>query len=361
MIQIADYYKKNTSTIANVNKFANVENCSDVFPFEGVYIGEFESVTGHRLPALLSFEEVNGLCFLSNSNNRELINLSLQTIVLRLIASLPTGLCKFILYDGTGLGANLITLSNLSSKITSGKIITSPHELLNLLKNIQEHIPNVIQKVLGYKHSGKTLIEYNSIANDKAVPYNFIVITDYPQTFTKEHYESLKMVLRNCKRAGVFVIMSMDTTYNNPDKYDETSYIDILNHLTTIYEKDGRYCLKNTLHDELFRKFKLTLDSDFLNDVDDVLEYIKSKEESVKKHTSLDLINYMPKTKFWWNKTSAEELKIPFGMTPESELVNLSITQTSGQNVAVVVGIPGSGKSAFFEYNYYKFSYTLFS
>lgn len=347
MIKSSDYYKSNINSIANLNRFADVPTHSEVFPYEGIYIGEFESVTKHKLPAILSFEEINGLCFLATPDNRETIHKVLQAIVLRFVASLPTELCKFILYDGTGLGSNLITLSNLNAKITGGEIITDPQTLLKSLRTIQSHIPNVIQKVLGYKYSDKTLIELNSITKESYVPYNFLVITDYPNSFSKDHYETLEMILKNCKRAGVFVLMSMDTSYVNPNSYDDTPYIDILKNMTTIYGKEDRYYIKNSLHDDIFRRFRLTLDTSFLDDIDNILDYIKAKEDSIKRVKSIELLDYIPKNGLWWKKNSAEELNIPFGMTPGSELVNLSITQTSGQNVAVVVGIPGSGKSVF--------------
>lgn len=346
MIKVSDYYKENYSSIANLDKFAEVPISSDVFPFEGVYIGEFESVTGHKLPALLSFEEINGLCFLSTSTNRERINKIIQSIVLRFIASLPLELCKFVLYDGTGLGSNLIFLSNLSSQITGGKIITESQALLKALRDIQNHIPNVIQKVLGYKYSDKTLIELNSIAKEKAIPYNFLVITDYPHSFSREHFDALQMILKNCKRAGVFVIMSMDTSYTNPHTYEDIPFMEVLNNMTTIYQNEDRYYIKNSQHDNIFRRFKLTLDASFLDDVENIIEYIKTKEV-VKKVEGVNLIDHIPANDHWWKRNSAIGLSIPFGVTPQSDVVNLSITQTSGKNVVAVVGISGSGKSVF--------------
>lgn len=346
MIKVSDYYKEIDSSIANLDKFADVSSHSDIFPFEGLYIGEFESVTGHKLPALLSFEEINGLCFLQNSTNREHINKMIQSIVLRFVASLPLELCKFFLYDGTGLGSNLITLSNLNSKIIGDGIITESQELLKVLREIQSHIPNVIQKVLGYKYSGKTLIEFNSVAKNKTVPYNFLVITDYPRSFSREHIEVLQTILKNCKRAGVFVIMSMDTSYVT-NTYDGTLFMNVLDDMTTIYQKDERYYIKNTQYDNIYRKFKLTLDTTFLDDIENILEYIKAKEIVTKKIECVNLIDCIPANNYWWKRNSAAELSIPFGVTPNSDVVNLSITQTSGKNVAVAVGISGSGKSVF--------------
>ena len=86
------------------------------FP-EAVYVGEFKTIAGETVPALLPLKEVNGLCFLSHPENVQQIHNCMQTIALRILLSLPPGLCKFTLYDGTNLGANLIALSSLSPKI----------------------------------------------------------------------------------------------------------------------------------------------------------------------------------------------------------------------------------------------------
>ena len=346
MIKVSDYYNEGNSTIANYPQFVEDRSSSEVFPFEGIYIGELESITHHKLPALLSFEEINGLCFLKTPQNDQLISRVIQSIVLRFVASLPTDLCRLYLFDGTGLGSNLITLSNLSSKITGGEIITDPMVLLRSLKTIQGHIPNVIQKVLGYKHSDKTLIEYNSFAPEQSVLYNFLVITDYPHYFSKEHFDTLQMILKNCKRAGVFVIMSLDTTYVNSNTYNEVSFMDILGDMTTIYEKDDRYYVANSQHDDIFRRFKLTLDTSFLDNVEEVLEYIKSKEKNDKETRAISLVDYLPSKKMWWKGRSAEKLSVPFGVS-NKQVLDLKITQEDAQNSAVVIGVPGSGKSVF--------------
>ena len=49
----------------------------------------------------------------------------------------------------------------------------------------------------------------------------------------------------------------------------------------------------------------------------------------------------------WWTKQSANRADIPFGMSSNKQIQKLNITQESGQNSAVVIGIPGSGKSVF--------------
>ena len=123
-------------------------------------------MNGETEPALLPLKEINGLCFLSHPENAQQIHNCMQTIALRILLSLPPGLCKFTLYDGTNLGANLIALSSLSPKIKGENILTDPEELRRALISIKTDIPNIIQKVLGHRYLGKSLIEYNADADE---------------------------------------------------------------------------------------------------------------------------------------------------------------------------------------------------
>ena len=260
MITIPDYYKENKPTIANSKEFDFSFEETSFFP-EEIYIGEFESVTGHKAPVLIPLAETNGICFLTHAKNKELIHKSMQAIALRLIMALPSGLCKFTLYDGTGLGTNLIALSQISSKIKGDNILTEPEELKRALNTAKTDIPNTIQKVLGHKYLGKSLIDYNKEAGELAKPYHFIFITDFPQSLSKEHGESIEKIIKSGKQAGVFVIMSLDTSYQTKNNYDYNP-MSILDNMTTIYEASGSYYIKNFLHEKIFnRSFQLFLDN----------------------------------------------------------------------------------------------------
>lgn len=350
MIQLEDYYKETAATIANSNKFnAGLATDRHTFPTEGVFIGEFEGATGNRLPALLSLEEMRGICFLTQPHSRGKLNRVIQSLILRVVASLPTGLCKVVAYDGIGLGANLIALSNLDPQIIHKGIITEPREFLSALREIQDHIPQVIQRILGYRYAESNLIEYNEKEPKNAYPYTFLIVNDYPRTLTREHIESLEAILKHCKRVGIYVIMTLDTTYvdDSPDvRQQKKDIMPIMDYMTVVYEKGNRYYIRNSLHDETFRKYKLHLDANYADSADDILGYIRDKT-LLRSQKVYKLVDYAPKDDWWWTEDSSSGIRVPFGLTERSDVANLMITQQSGQNSAVVVGIPGSGKSVF--------------
>ncbi len=358
MIEIGEYYAQAEETAANSNNVSKWSaEVSKVFPFEGINVGVFEGLEyspnqHHKAPALLPIDELSGICYLYDSSDKELINNSLQTTVLHLAAALPKGLCHVIAYDPIGLGSNLIALSNVSSKITGGSIITDSREFTTALMNIRNLIPTVIQKVLGFKYKNLNLVDYNK-ENDHQEPYTILVLSDFPNNCTREQFELLTQILKNGRQAGVYVLMSYDTefvptTLNGREEPPE--FYRILDNITTIYRRYGSYQIHNIANEDFFHKFTLHLDDNIrvLNNLDTVYRKIQSKENAEEKLQAIALFDYLPQSKEeLWTRNSARAMMIPVGRDKTNEEVALEITQKDAQNATIVVGMPGSGKSVF--------------
>lgn len=358
MIEIGDYYAQAEETAANsnnVSKWSTDELKS--FPYEGVNVGVFEGLEfspnqHHKAPALLPLEELTGICFLYDSSDKELINNSLQTTILHLAASLPKGLCHVIAYDPIGLGSNLIALSNVSSKITGGSILTDSREFTTALTDVRNLIPTVIQKVLGFKYKNRNLVDYNK-ENDHQEPYTILALSDFPNNYTREQFELLTQILKNGRQAGVYVLMSYDTEFvpsSLNGREEPPEFYRIMDSITTIYRRFGSYQIHNIANEEFFHKFKLHLDDNIrvLNNLDTVYRKIQAKENAEEKLQSIALFDYLPQSKEdLWRHNSAQAMMIPVGRDKSNEEVSLEITQKDAQNATIVVGMPGSGKSVF--------------
>ena len=77
-----------------------------------------------------------------------------------------------------------------------------------------------------------------------------------------------------------------------------------------------------------------------------IVQYVNSGVE-IRKEEAILFADYMTNQSEWWQRRSAKYIEIPFGMSEDRQIQKLKITQESGQNSAVVIGIPGSGKSVF--------------
>lgn len=319
------------------------------FP-DTIYVGELRTLTGTTVPALLPMKEVNGLCFLSTPENAVQVRNCMQTIALRLLLSLPLGLCKMTLYDGTGLGANLIGLSNLSPKIKGENILTDPDELRRALTTIKSDIPNVIQKVLGHRYLGKTLIDYNADADDLAKPYHLLIIADYPHSLTRDICESIERIVRTGWQAGVFVFLNLDGNYlpARSTDYDPHALLELM---TTIYQSPttGDWYVHNMAHEEWFNKkcfFQLT---DYFpeNELDQILDDINNRLAQYKKTEVSIMDRLTPAT--LWKKDASPGVEIPIGKVNSVDVQNFVLSISDGISDAphhcLIGGATGSGKT----------------
>ena len=352
-LSTSDYYKHVQPTFANAKDIDMSLTGKLIFPQDGIYIGEYKSATGDMAPALLPLTDISNICFLTTKENRTVINNLLQKIALRLALAINPHLCKFTLYDGTGLGTNLIALSNISSKIKGENILTEPDELKRALSATKMEIPNTIQKVLGHKYLGKTLIEYNEDAGDMAKPYHFIFITDFPYSLSNEHCQLLENIIKSGKQAGVFVFMSLDTTFvNTPTQnsyqkeYDPLQLLDLM---TVVYPVEDRYYIKNISGQDLMNRFTLHIDDYF--PTDDMLEEMQDKIENSLRETvrsEVNLSDFLTPRRLW-SQSASNGVNIPIGKVNSTMLQNFALSVEDGEtdtpHHCLIGGATGSGKT----------------
>lgn len=300
MITVEDYYKTTHKASANSRDFELVEQDFDVFPREGIYIGEFESVTGNRIPALIPLDQTNGVCFLTTPDNEKEVKRVMQMMALRLACSMPSEKCRMILYDGEGRGYELNLLSKLSDLIKGNKIIDRLDGLKEKLEEVDIEMSDTIQALqLGYKY--ETHVEYDFAGGEKSLPYTFIIIADFPHSMDKETSDLLLRIIKNGRKAGVFVLMNLDTNTGLVPEKNEINFIDqkpFLDLMTLVYRpfKSERYYIKNLaldpLDQKMLNKYALHLDSEVPDNLDEVIQYInKNASPSIVKQDYEQLEN----------------------------------------------------------------------
>lgn len=348
MISVSDYYKKNEPTLSNSKELDISLDKTVFFPKEGLYVGDFTSATGHQAPALLPIEDTNGLCFLVIPENRSIVYWTMQIMALRLAATIAPGLCKFTLYDPMGLGANLISLVRLSTDIKGDQIITEPDVLKKKLVEAKKSIPETIQNVLGYQFLGKTLVDYNEAVPDLAKPYHFIFIVDFPATLNEEHQALINDIIKNGKKAGVFIVMGMDTTIEG-NGIRSCKPFSLLDTMTTIYPVKDRYYIKNIQNESFYNRFYFEL-AKKIPDQDVIESVIDKINDNLKKGNEIriELSDVITDSNFW-SRTSGHGIKIPIGKAGVRVVQNLELSIDDGiidsPHHGIVGGATGSGKT----------------
>jgi len=334
-----------------------------VFPREGVLIGEYEPMlTDKRIPALFPIGETNGICFLQTPGNRDIVYKTMQSFILRLLLQINPGLVKLTLYDGIGLGKNLIGLSQIDKKIKGENILTSKEELKRALETMEADIQTTIQKVLGHKYVDKSLIDYNEAAGKQAKPYHFLVLADFPNGLGNEHLNLVKKIVKNGRQAGKFVIMGLDTEWQagkfvimgldtewQPENtYEKMDIMPLLDDMGVVYEADERWYVKNIREDEFINeRFNLRLsnyfpDSAILDKIQEHITTALKKAEKVEVEVKLSDDDL-------WKKSSSEGIEVPIGQLNITDLQYFSLSVEDGStdvpHHCLVGGATGSGKT----------------
>lgn len=322
-------------------KPADFQESNIVYP-EMINLGTLK-LGNSEVPALFPLSETSGICFLTTNKNQVAINNALQRLALRLMLSVPVGLGKFTFIDATGLGQNFKYLSKLNNKLIGNKILTEIKEIERALEGLKQHVTNIIQKVIGHQYS--SLEEYNRTAGEIAEPYNFLFIANFPQKMTVQQYEELLSLLENGYKAGIYIFLSLDTTYEKKNNYD----IDTLRFLDTqipvIYEAGERfYVSKNLSCSDYFNyRFRFFLNTTIPQQIDELIEKINDAVIKTKK-VEVEVTRYLT-SELLWKKTADTDLQIPIGKISQTDVQYFSLGASEGVSHSLIGGLTGSGKT----------------
>lgn len=267
-----------------------------------------------------------------NNNTKQKAHQVVNSLVGRLMASSSPGKLNVAMIDAEEMDGTCDVFKFLNRNIF--QILARPEDIRKYLDEKERHIGNIIQNLL--LGSVKSLYDYNQAKENKE-PYHVIVIEDFPIGFNSESISLLQKILKNGVRAGVNVIMLV-----NEDKIDSSedtrkaynsSNMGQLERICSVYDltKNNELIDFDSFTEEHLRK---------------IVQYVNSGVE-IRKEEAILFADYMTNQSEWWTRRSAKYIEIPFGISDDRQIQKLKITQESGQNSAVVIGIPGSGKSVF--------------
>ena len=298
------------------------------------FFGEKIQVHRRKYP---SFLNGSNLVFHYDEEDKQHCLDIVNTLIGRAMMAMPSGGLQLSMVDTNGMTGTNEEWKRLSRNVF--RISARSTEVTKLLDETVLHIEHIIQNLL---KGQATLAEYN-LGKENQEPYRLLVIEDFPVGIPMEGINNLKKILKNGIRAGVSVVLLI-----NEDEIKRSE--DALKAFRLLgldqFEDTITYLYRPKEVGE--NKKSPQMEYDILSD--DVLHQVVNsvnKGFEVKTETVLNLPDYLPNRREWWTGTSASMVEIPFGMSTTKNISHLRITQESGQNSAVVIGIPGSGKSVF--------------
>lgn len=229
------------------------------------------------------------------------------------------------------------------------KVISRSEEVRNILFSLLNRAGTIIRNLLVEK--GTTLQDYNSTHDNKEANH-LLVIKDFPHGLSSDNLAILQKLAIVGPKVGIYIVImaNEDELAEYPDKNNEifnfTDFIESANIFS--FHSGG-----SNIFDEIkAENASMPIDSyvEFANlnetDLKRIVGQLNSKCE-LREDVIVSIADYLPNRDSWWNGESAKQIEIPFGVGNDMSIKSLKITQESGQNTAVVIGIPGSGKSVF--------------
>lgn len=252
---------------------------------------------------------------------------AVNTLISRMLAATPGGKMQVVMVDTKEMEGTCGAFNSLNKG--AFRVVSRPEDFTSILNEELSHTENIIQNLL---QGGITNIaEYNRTKTEKQ-PFTLWVLKDIPQGRGNDFSEKLAKILRNGPRAGVSVLVLLDEETDNPFTSAPVE---------TCYFTSGSPAYKPSDTPQI------TLPETFSTDTVSAIVKKVNQALEVKSDTILRFSEYMLPVSEWWKGESAKRADLPFGISKEMKTTALQITQESGQNSAVVIGIPGSGKSVF--------------
>ena len=283
------------------------------------------------------FIKRNNLIVRYQSDQCNIVQNFVTSILGRTLASSLSGNVQIHMMDIKDLGGTSNILKLLDKHVYT--ISSRLSDVLTDLTRIDRNVEDVVQNLLCGPYN--SLDQYNQ-GKENQEPYHIVVLKEFPYALTQEVAFMLKRIMENANRAGVYFVFMLneDMLKHSEDCHKVASIL----HVDSTNEDCGMtiHLLEGSTDGMANIKYELLNDEQLY----DIVHYVNAGFET-KKDEILRLTDYMLPKNEWWSKHSASRVDIPFGMSVNKQIQKLNITQESGQNSAVVIGIPGSGKSVF--------------
>jgi hypothetical protein len=309
------------------------------------------------LPALISFPNCFALHVTAQDEGRRQAVELLQTVMFRLVTSMPAGKVRFTIIDPVGLGQNFASFMHLvdyDEALVTSRIWTELSHIEQRLADLTGHMENVIQKYL--RNQFETIEEYNAHAGEVAEPYRVLVVANFPVNFSVDAARRLVSILNSGPRCGVYTLMSIDTKQPVPQGFNMKD----LQPARPAEQADSPSLLKGAVpffgvhlawngerfawHHSDFEKFPLRLDTAPPAALCNGSLQIVGEKARDAKRVEVPFEFVAPPPEQWWTATSRPGINVPLGRVGATGRQQLKLGKGTAQHV-LIAGKTGSGKS----------------
>lgn len=295
------------------------------------------------LPISLNLPDHGSLLFETNDSATAGVEATLNNVVLRLLANTPPGKVAFTIIDPVGLGKNfagLMHLTDYEESLINRRIWTQRDQIEERLGELNAHIEKVIQMYL--RNEFATITEYNEQAGSVAEKLHFLIVADFPSTFSDTAAARLQSIAMSGPRCGVFTLLHWDRRQAQPDGFVSE---ELRRGAITIKQENGRFILAK--QQEAGVSGELTFDPPPDSATAASLVHKIGKASVDSNRVEVPFTQVAPKPDEFWQQQTTSELRVAVGRTGATKLQYLAIGKGTRQH-ALFAGKTGSGKSTLF-------------
>jgi energy-coupling factor transporter ATP-binding protein EcfA2 len=291
-----------------------------------------------RLPALLPIIGGRNVLIKAAGPARDQANLAMQSLMLRLLATLPPGKLRFTMIDPVDRGRNMAGFMHLDDYVETlvgGQVWTEAGHIRQQLEDLTAHMDMVIQKYL--RNQYPTMEAYNAEAGEVEEPYRLVVIANFPASFDEQTARRLLSIARSGPGCGVYLLATVDPEAKLPYNF---GLAELEETASLITHEGGRFVWR----EPPFQGCGLTLDQ--LPPVEQFDRIVHSVGRSAQLGSKVEVPFrriVLPESE-WWQSDASEGLRISVGRVGARKVHQLELGRGTAQH-ALVVGKTGSGKS----------------
>jgi len=294
------------------------------------------------IPLALNFPSMGSLLFETMESGSGPVLGTINNIICRLLCNMPPGKLSFTIIDPVGLGesfAGLMQLADFEEAVINRRIWTQRDQIEDRLGELSEHIEKVIQMYLRNQYA--TITEYNEQAGSVAEKYHFVVVADFPATFSELAAKRLQSIAASGARCGVFTLIHWDQRQPLPDGFVPE---DLRKNSVCIRRERGELVAGR---EQTEAGAALVFDPAPEPELAVALTQKVGKSSIDSNRVEVPFVQIAPEPAELWKSDTTNELRIAIGRTGATKMQYLAIGKGTRQH-ALFAGKTGSGKSTLF-------------
>lgn len=294
------------------------------------------------IPLALAFPAEGSLLLATSDSSESAVVGTLNNVILRLLATTAPGKLSFTILDPVGLGQNfsgLMHLGDYEESLINRRIWTQRDQIEERLEELNEHIEKVIQMYL--RNEFATITEYNAKAGSVAEKYHFLIVADFPASFSESAIKRLQSIATSGPRCGVFTLIHWDPRQPMPDGF----VAEELRKHSVCLRREGNALIVHTEHTPF--SAVPVLEPPPSPELAMSLVHKIGKASIDSNRVEVPFLQIAPKPEEMWTGDTTQELRVAVGRTGATKLQYLAIGKGTRQH-ALFAGKTGSGKSTLF-------------